>query len=38
MVGGIFSSTHPGGTGLKNGSVFGKLAGQSAAEHVVGNA
>ncbi len=31
LVGGIFYFNYPGGTGLTNGSVFGKLAGTSAA-------
>jgi len=31
LVGGIFYFNYPGGTGLTNGSVFGKLAGASAA-------
>jgi len=38
MVGGIFYNNYPGGTGLMNGAVFGRLAGASAAAHAVGNA
>jgi tricarballylate dehydrogenase len=30
-VGGIFYFNYPGGSGLMNGSVFGKIAGQGAA-------
>ncbi len=33
MVGGLFYSNYPGGTGLVSGSVFGRLAGASAASH-----
>lgn len=33
MVGGLFYSNYPGGTGLVSGAVFGKLAGASAALH-----
>jgi tricarballylate dehydrogenase len=33
MVGGIFYFNYPGGSGLMNGAVFGRVAGQSAAEH-----
>lgn len=36
MVGGIFYNNYPGGTGLMNGAVFGKIAGKSAAEFVSG--
>jgi tricarballylate dehydrogenase len=32
LVGGIFYHNYPGGTGLTSGSVFGKIAGASAAE------
>ena len=32
LVGGIFSFNYPGGTGLTNGAVFGKIAGASAAK------
>ena len=32
MVGGIFYFNYPGGTGLTNGTVFGRIAGRSAAE------
>ena len=31
LVGGIFYNNYPGGTGLMSGSVFGKIAGTSAA-------
>lgn len=31
LTGGIFYNNYPGGTGLMNGAVFGKIAGQSAA-------
>ncbi len=34
MVGGLFYHNYPGGTGLTSGSVFGKLAGTSAAVYV----
>lgn len=34
MVGGIFYHNYPGGTGLTSGSVFGKIAGSSAAAYV----
>lgn len=33
IVGGLFYHNYPGGTGLTAGSVFGRLAGESAAEH-----
>lgn len=33
MIGGIFYENYPGGSGLMSGSVFGKLAGKSAATH-----
>jgi tricarballylate dehydrogenase len=32
MVGGIFYHNYPGGSGLMSGSVFGRVAGTSAAE------
>ncbi len=32
LVGGIFYFNYPGGTGLTNGTVFGRIAGQSAAQ------
>ena len=32
LVGGIFYFNYPGGTGLTNGAVFGKIAGASAAK------
>ena len=31
LVGGLFYFNYPGGTGLTNGSVFGRIAGRSAA-------
>jgi tricarballylate dehydrogenase len=34
MVGGIFYQNYPGGSGLMSGSVFGKLAGEGAAQYV----
>jgi len=37
LVGGLFYSNYPGGTGLMSGSVFGKLSGASAAGHVRSN-
>jgi tricarballylate dehydrogenase len=36
LVGGIFYFNYPGGTGLTNGSVFGRIAGRSAAKAAVG--
>jgi tricarballylate dehydrogenase len=33
LVGGIFYHNYPGGTGLTNGSVFGKIAGEGAASY-----
>lgn len=36
LVGGIFFNNYPGGTGLMNGAVFGKIAGASAARHAAG--
>lgn len=33
LVGGLFYENYPGGTGLMSGSVFGKLAGESAASY-----
>lgn len=33
LVGGIFYHNYPGGTGLMNGAVFGRIAGKSAAHH-----
>jgi tricarballylate dehydrogenase len=36
LVGGIFYHNYPGGTGLTNGSVFGKIAGATAAGYVKG--
>ena len=35
LVGGLFYFNYPGGTGLMAGSVFGKLAGESAAGHAM---
>ena len=32
LVGGIFYFNYPGGTGLMSGSVFGRMAGASAAD------
>jgi tricarballylate dehydrogenase len=32
LVGGIFYFNYPGGTGLMNGAVFGRIAGKSAAQ------
>ena len=37
MVGGVFYHNYPGGTGLMNGAVFGKIAGTTAADYAVGN-
>ncbi len=34
MLGGLFYSNYPGGSGLISGSVFGRIAGNSAAEYV----
>lgn len=34
LVGGLFFENYPGGTGLMSGSVFGKLAGESASAYV----
>ncbi len=36
LVGGLFFENYPGGTGLMSGSVFGKLAGESASAYVQG--
>ncbi len=36
LVGGLFFENYPGGTGLMSGSVFGKLAGESATAYVQG--
>ena len=33
LVGGLFYHNYPGGTGLMNGSVFGRIAGDSAANY-----
>lgn len=37
LVGGLFYENYPGGSGLMAGSVFGKLAGESAASYVSSN-
>jgi len=34
LVGGIFYFNYPGGAGLTNGSVFGRIAGRQAASYV----
>ena len=36
IVGGVFFHNYPGGTGLMNGAVFGKIAGATAATHALG--
>jgi tricarballylate dehydrogenase len=36
MVGGVFYFNYPGGSGLTNGAVFGRIAGRSAAECALG--
>ena len=33
LVGGLFYFNYPGGTGLMSGTVFGRIAGRSAARH-----
>ena len=38
LVGGIFYFNYPGGSGLTNGSVFGRIAGASAAREAVSRA
>ncbi|GIT47808.1 MAG: hypothetical protein Ct9H300mP13_6040 [Gammaproteobacteria bacterium] len=38
LVGGLFFENYPGGSGLTAGTVFGKLAGESAAAYAVSNA
>lgn len=38
LVGGLFYENYPGGTGLMSGSVFGKLAGESASGYALGSA
>jgi len=35
LVGGIFYFNYPGGTGLMNGAVFGRIAGDSAGERAM---
>lgn len=37
MVGGIFYFNYPGGSGLTNGAVFGRIAGVNAAKYSLGN-
>ena len=37
MVGGMFYHNYPGGSGLINGAVFGKIAGATAADYAIGN-
>ncbi len=37
LIGGLFYFNYPGGTGLTSGAVFGKIAGERAAEYVNGN-
>ena len=37
LVGGIFYFNYPGGTGLTNGAVFGKIAGANAAQYAKGS-
>jgi tricarballylate dehydrogenase len=36
LVGGLFYHNYPGGTGLTSGAVFGKIAGEGAAGHALG--
>jgi tricarballylate dehydrogenase len=36
LVGGLFYHNYPGGTGLTSGAVFGKIAGEGAAAHALG--
>ncbi|SER70601.1 FAD-dependent tricarballylate dehydrogenase TcuA [Psychrobacillus sp. OK032] len=36
MIGGIFYENYPGGSGLMSGAVYGKLAGTSAAQYILG--
>jgi tricarballylate dehydrogenase len=38
LVGGLFYHNYPGGTGLTSGAVFGKIAGEGAAAHALGEA
>jgi tricarballylate dehydrogenase len=35
MVGGIFCFNYPGGTGLTSGAVFGRMAGEAAAQEAI---
>ena len=37
LVGGLFYENYPGGSGLMAGAVYGKIAGENAAYHAVGN-
>ena len=37
LVGGLFYENYPGGSGLMAGAVYGKIAGENAASHAVGN-
>src|SRR5690606_14472377 len=37
LVGGLFYENYPGGSGLRAGAVYGKIAGESAATHARGN-
>ena len=37
LVGGLFYENYPGGSGLMAGAVYGKIAGENAAGHAVGN-
>ena len=37
LVGGLFYENYPGGSGLMAGAVYGKIAGENAAGHAIGN-
>ncbi len=37
LVGGLFYENYPGGSGLMAGAVYGKIAGENAASHAIGN-
>ena len=37
LVGGLFYENYPGGSGLMAGAVYGKIAGENAARHAIGN-
>ena len=37
LVGGLFYENYPGGSGLMAGAVYGKIAGEYAAGHAIGN-